>query len=127
MSRTYRVRHLPRLGATRYLEASGRNLTRRRSDSIERDLRKIFPGRSPFDEGLYWTIREALERTVVSRVLPLWAHPQVDWWLVRFSKKGVKQKWNRRGRRHNRWLLATGRWDAEFHGRLHVRDSWDDV
>lgn len=111
MSRTYRVRHLPRLKAKKFVEA---NIdTRRRTNALlDGALREYMPEVFGEDGGLrwaYWGLRwcllERIELEKPAAVAPVTLHPWVDWGRTSAVKTEYKRSGNRVVRRHNRAVL----------------------
>lgn len=125
MSRTYRVRHLPRIGGKKYVDASLRHFDRRMRDLAE----EIIPGKPKRGE---WS---DLHYTLVHKWMILNSpvecktqHPLVSWGRISASKVWYKKDGNQRIRQHNRQMLKFRPLDDDIDQRVKFydkKDGWD--
>lgn len=139
MSRTYRIRHLPRLKALKFIDARPGKFYGSEGifeELVDSKLRELYP--SAFKENgrlklAYWShrraISDAMERDFIAPVSNTTDHPWVPWWRNVGTKSWYKKDGNRRVRRHNRDVVHRfahlgDEMDAR-HRFYNKRDGWD--
>lgn len=132
MSRTYRIRSLPRLTAKKYVDGRGGHNWRRENDRIDKMLEERFPEiyvrKNLGNWGLRYMLREAVERSEMpARVRPTYDHPWVSWSRIGSVKVWYKRRGNRNARRRTRHQLRTMPLDDEFDDRRKFPRSRSDI
>lgn len=139
MSRTYRLRHLPRIKARKFIDAHpGKfyGLHGIFEELVDERLRELYPSAFRANGRIkltYWSHRRAIsdsmERDFLAPVANTSMHPWVPWWRNAPVKSWYKENGNRRVRRHNRAVVHSfahlGDEVDEDHRFLTKRDGWD--
>jgi hypothetical protein len=118
MSRTYRIRHLPKLKANKFVDAG----MYRRTRPWDEALSAIAKSYSSIDR---WGVIDSLQHDFPFPVAPKTAHPWVGWGRIKRIKTWYKRNGNRLVRRHNRLLLTKGQEVLESAHFFTKKDGWD--
>lgn len=136
MSRTYRIRNLPRLIGTahKFTDGNGRKFNTKFEEPLEREAEALFPyppGKR--FSGSIWRLRyEYVKQNRAQMIAPvanLTNHPWVGWGLITRQKAWHKRHGNRKVRRNTRSELKVitrlqdiEDWDGFLPGK---NDGWD--
>lgn len=136
MSRTYRIRHLPRITAKKYVDGRTARFREDREELVDSVLRLYFP--EAFNEkgrlrwsyfSVRWSLREKIDAENPLSVATKTQHPWVRWSRIATSKAEYKRTGNKCVRRHNRALLRNrGHLGDEVDERdrfFDKKDGWD--
>lgn len=131
MSRTYRLRHLPRRRSWKFVDAS---ISRRRFNStVEDDLEKRLI-EAGHDRWSAWHISWDLCRNDPAYFTPVGSkgdHPWISWWWVNGAKTYYRSKGNTLARRQTRQTirkfgeLLDDEWQGHWPGRRDRLNKWD--
>jgi hypothetical protein len=118
MSRTYRIRNLPRFGAQKFVDG-GAGWGRSRHHEHYRQLahRLLGDGYAALDFSNQWRIERELERSHPVPAANLCNHPWVSWSRVGGCKTWYKRHGNRWGRQRGRALLRKVATDETYDDR----------
>lgn len=135
MSRTYRIRNLPRLTAKKYVDGNGGWNYKRRDARLRKLREKYYPeygGKHRWSSPYYsiiYNIEHMLERQFPNSVETAHAHPWVSWCLVGHSKKEYKNRGNRWGRRQTKAIISQMSYDDDYDNRRNFptrrQEFWD--
>jgi hypothetical protein len=105
MSRTYRLRHLPRRRSWKFIDASisHKRFRNKIEEDLEQQLKEI-----GFERWAAWHIAWDICRNDPKYFTPVGSkgdHPWVSWWWVNGAKTYYRSKGNQLARRRNRMII----------------------
>lgn len=133
MSRTYRIRHLPRFTAKKYTDGRAGISWRRRYERVDRIIEEKYPelkiDATIGNFGVRWQLRDCIERGHPLEAEQFINHPWVDWCRVARMKHWHKKDGNRATRRwvrvHMKEMNLDETYDDEVRLPKNQRDVWD--